>query len=80
MIETLQPILAEHPFFHGMEEGLLQILVGCACNVRFEGDDVIFREGEEADKFYLIRSGRVALQPPLSRAGRTAVGRGFIFY
>jgi len=62
MIETLEPILAEHPFFHGMEEDLLHVLVGCACNVRFEQNDVIFREGEEANKFYLIRSGRVALQ------------------
>jgi hypothetical protein len=56
MIETLQPILAEHPFFHGMDEGLLQVIAGCACNVRFEQNDVIFREGEEANKFYLIRS------------------------
>jgi|SRR5271157_6092318 len=69
MIETLQPILAEHPFFRGMEESLLQVLVGCACNVRFEGGDLIFREGEEADKFYLIRSGRVALQLFADRRG-----------
>jgi CRP-like cAMP-binding protein len=62
MIETLQPILAEHPFFRGMEEDLLQVLVGCARNVRFEKNKVIFREGEEANNFYLIRSGRVALQ------------------
>ena len=61
-MEGLQPILAEHPFFHGMEERLLQILAGCASNVRFDQGDVIFREGEEADKFYLIRNGRVALQ------------------
>jgi len=61
-MEGLQQILAEHPFFNGMEERLLQILAGCASNVRFDQGDVIFREGEEADKFYLIRNGRVALQ------------------
>lgn len=61
-MEGLQHILAEHPFFSGMEERLLQILAGCASNVRFDQGDVIFREGEEADKFYLIRNGRVALQ------------------
>jgi CRP-like cAMP-binding protein len=69
MIETLQPILAEHPFFQGMEEGLLQVLAGCACNVRFETGEVIFREGEEADKCYLIRSGKVALQLFADRRG-----------
>jgi CRP/FNR family cyclic AMP-dependent transcriptional regulator len=68
-METLQPLLAEHPFFHGMDDSLLQVLVGCACNVRFEKEDVIFREGEEASKFYLIRSGRVALQLFADRRG-----------
>jgi CRP-like cAMP-binding protein len=69
MIETLQPTLAEHPFFQGMDEGLLQVLAGCACNVRFEGGDIVFREGEEADKCYLIRSGKVALQLFADRHG-----------
>ena len=31
--------------------------------------DVIFREGEEANNFYLIRSGRVALQLFADRRG-----------
>jgi CRP/FNR family cyclic AMP-dependent transcriptional regulator len=73
MIETLRPILAEHPFFQGMDEGLLEIIVGCACNVRFEKDDMIFREGEEANKFYLIRSGKVALQLFADRRGPLTV-------
>ena len=72
-METLQPILAEHPFFHEMEERLLQIMVGCASNVRFENGEVIFREGEEADKFYLIRSGRVALQLFADRRGAITI-------
>jgi CRP-like cAMP-binding protein len=69
MIETLQPILAEHPFFQGMEEALLETVVGCACNVRFAQNAVIFREGEEANKFYLICSGKVALQLFADRRG-----------
>jgi len=69
MIESLQKILAEHPFFHDMDEGLLEILAGCAGNVRFKEGEVIFREGEEAAKFYLIRSGRVALQLFADRRG-----------
>ena len=68
-MEGLQRILSEHAFFGGMEERLLQILVGCACNVRFDEGEVIFREGEEADKFYLIRNGKVALQLFADRRG-----------
>ena len=68
-METLEPILAEHPLFSGMDQRYLQILVGCARNVRFESTDVIFREGEKANEFYLIRSGKVALQLFADRRG-----------
>jgi CRP-like cAMP-binding protein len=30
--------------------------------VRFDAGEVIFREGEEANKFYLIRQGKVAVE------------------
>jgi CRP-like cAMP-binding protein len=72
-METLEPILAEHPLFNGMEPRHLQILVGCARNVRFESADVIFREGEDAKVFYLIRAGKVALQLFADRAGPLTV-------
>jgi CRP-like cAMP-binding protein len=61
-METLERILAEHPFFKGLEEPYLQLLVGCASNVRFNAGEVIFREGEEANRFYLIRQGKVAVE------------------
>jgi len=61
-METLERILSEHPFFKGLEEPYLQLLVGCASNVRFNAGEVVFREGEEANRFYLIRQGKVAVE------------------
>ncbi len=61
-MRTLETILAEHPFFAEMEQRHLQVLSGCASNVVFEEGQVIFREGEEAETFYLIREGKVALE------------------
>src|SRR5947208_770756 len=61
-METLEPILSEHPFFQGLEERYFQLLLGCASNVRFEAGKFIFREGDEANQFYLIRHGRVSLE------------------
>jgi CRP-like cAMP-binding protein len=61
-METLERILAEHPFFKGLEKPYLELLVGCASNVRFNAEEVIFREGEEANRFYLIRQGKVAVE------------------
>lgn len=61
-MQTLEPILAEHPFFQGLAPEQLNVLVGCASNVRFEAGQEIFREGEEAKNFYLIRQGKVFLE------------------
>ena len=59
---TLQGILAEHPFARGLNDRHLELLVGCASNIRFEAGQVVFREGEEANQFYLIREGKVAVE------------------
>jgi CRP-like cAMP-binding protein len=61
-MHTLEPILAAHPFFAGLEERHLSLLVSCATNVRFKAGDFLLREGEEANQFYLLRSGRVSLE------------------
>jgi CRP-like cAMP-binding protein len=61
-METLEPILAEHPFFKGMPPELLKLLVGCASNVKFDVGDFISREGQEASEFFIIRQGKVALE------------------
>jgi CRP-like cAMP-binding protein len=61
-METLEPILAKHPFLKGLKPEHLKILVGCASNVRFNAGQFLFREGEEANEFYMIREGKVAIQ------------------
>ena len=61
-MEGLERIVREHPFFAGMKDEFTSLLSGCAKNVRFEAGQYLFHEGEPADQFYLLRSGRVALQ------------------
>lgn len=65
-METLERIIAEHPFFAGLESYYTGLLTGCASNVRFTSGTYIFKEGEAADHFYLLRAGKVALEafPP----------------
>lgn len=60
--ENLGRIVDEHPFFHGIDDELRALLVGCAANERFNAGDYLFREGRQADKFYLIRAGNVAVE------------------
>lgn len=54
--------IINHPFFAGMDHRFLSILVLNARKQTFQEGDVIFREGEPASRFYLIESGRVALE------------------
>lgn len=61
-MQTLEPFLAEHPFFKGLNERLLAVIVGCAKNVRFNAGEFIFRESGAADQFYIIRHGKVSLE------------------
>lgn len=60
-METRESILAGIPFFEGMERRLLQELAACAANVRIDAGHYIFREGEDANHFYVIREGKVAV-------------------
>ncbi|MDE2162742.1 MAG: cyclic nucleotide-binding domain-containing protein [Alphaproteobacteria bacterium] len=61
-MEGLERIVREHPFFAGLKEGFCQLISGCAKNVRFEAGQYLFHEGQAADQFYILRSGRVALE------------------
>ncbi len=61
-IKTLEALLVELPFFSGLAPEHLELIAGCASNVQFEAGEQIFREGEPANRFYLLRFGRVAVE------------------
>ena len=61
-MQTLEPVIKAHPFFQGLEERHLALVVGCARNERHEEGEVLFHEGDEAKWFYVIREGQLALE------------------
>ena len=61
-METLERLLLAHPFLAGIDPAVGRVLVGCARNLRFAPGAYLFREGEPADEFYLIREGTIALE------------------
>jgi len=58
----LERIVLEHPFFAGLGPEFGVAISGCARNLRFAAGDYLFREGEPANKFYLLRQGSVAVE------------------
>lgn len=59
---NLQAKVASQPFCRGMSPHHLRTLVDCAMQVHFEPGQMIFREGDIANRFYLIERGEVALE------------------
>lgn len=62
MNNSPQSVIADHPFFQGMTREHLDVIAGCAAEAAFEADQILFREGEPANRFYLIQSGKIALE------------------
>jgi len=60
-MKTIADLIAEHKFFQGLPPADLEFLAGCARNVHFETGQRLLTEGQPADEFFVIRSGRVVL-------------------
>lgn len=61
-MRTIEEYLPDHPFFAGLDADALALVAGCATNVSFAPGEFLFREGEPADLFYVVRRGRVAIE------------------
>jgi CRP-like cAMP-binding protein len=59
---SLERILAEVEFFRDMKPAHLALVAGCAQNVRYEVGEFAGRTGDPADKFWVVREGKMALE------------------
>ena len=62
MRESHLATLSHHPFVHEFEPRHVERLADLAKEVRFERDQILFREGDDASEFYLIVNGLIALE------------------
>lgn len=62
MIETLERVIYQHPFFRDMSEHHIELITSCAKNVLFQAGQTILQEGQESNEFYFIRAGLVAVE------------------
>ena len=61
-VESLARALREHAVMQELADEHIDFVSGCTKNVRFKEGEFIFREGDQADRVLLIRSGKVALE------------------
>jgi CRP/FNR family transcriptional regulator, cyclic AMP receptor protein len=58
---SLRQLLAAHEFFARMAPEHIELLAGCGRNAVFPAGETIAREGDPADRFFVVRAGHVAV-------------------
>jgi CRP/FNR family transcriptional regulator, cyclic AMP receptor protein len=54
--------VADHPFFHGLNDEFVRIASSRTREQTFEVGDILFQEGDIANEFWLVFQGKVALE------------------
>ena len=60
--KTISEIVSEHPMIEGLSAEDVALIAGCARNTHFKAEQYLFKEGEPANAFYLIRHGSAAIE------------------
>lgn len=61
-MQDLEQAIRAHPFARGMADRYVKIFTGCARTTTFSNGAFLFREGENADTFYWLTAGTVAME------------------
>ena len=61
-MRSIAELTAESPALAGLAARDLELIAGCGANVHFAAGEPLFRAGEAAERFYVIRHGAVALE------------------
>ena len=59
---TIRDLLGAEALFADLEPDDLDLLSGCGRNERFEAGALLAREDDPAERFFVVRHGRVALE------------------
>jgi CRP-like cAMP-binding protein len=71
--QKLGQALKDHTFFKGMKQDHLDMLADCGATASFAGGEVLFRQDEEADKFFVILEGRIGVDVSSADRGRVTI-------
>lgn len=71
---ALEAEVRAHPFLIGMSDHHLRLLIDCALQTHFRAGETIFRQGDPANRFYLIQHGAVVLESE-TREGAVEIDR-----
>jgi len=62
--QSTEDYLSTHTFFSGLDDSYREFLSNSATELQIKKGHVLFKQGDRADKFYLLRKGQVSVQVP----------------
>ena len=62
--QSITEYLSAHEFFSEFSDDDLKFLCECSSMREIKKGQILFLQGEHADRFYVIRKGRISLQMP----------------
>ena len=68
-MQTFDELVAQSAVFSGLDEAQIDLIAGCGHIAVFDAGGRLFREGDPADTFFLIRRGRVAIETAVPARG-----------
>ena len=61
-MKSIADLLGSFPLTEGMAQDHLELIAGCGKNQVYQPGVYLFREGAEANTFWALRSGKIALE------------------
>ena len=72
-METIEAILRDVPLFEGLSAEQLETIARCGTNVQFGAGDLLFKDRDPAECFYVLRHGSVALETFVHTRGAVVI-------
>jgi CRP/FNR family cyclic AMP-dependent transcriptional regulator len=72
-VESIESLIRKHPFFKNLSPHQYRLLADSAMRTQFRAGEVIFQQGDPANRFYLIQRGKVAVETWLRERGTITI-------
>ena len=72
-MQTIDELLEEIDVFRGLSDEHLDLIAGCALNRMFSAGEQLLTENEQANTFFAIRHGTVALETYVPQRGAVTI-------
>jgi CRP/FNR family transcriptional regulator, cyclic AMP receptor protein len=70
---SAESMIVTHPFVDGMSPHCLRLLCDVAMFAQFRAEELVFREGDPANRFYFLQKGKVAIESYVHGKGNVII-------